>query len=64
MVMVLYVLLGIRNHGGRRAVIAAFLFSLYDLSMACVSKLYALIPISWRRPAPAFSSGVLPLAIA
>jgi hypothetical protein len=36
----------------------------HDLSMACVSKLYALIPIRWRRPAPTFPSRVLPLAIA
>jgi hypothetical protein len=33
----------IANHGGRRALIAAFLFSIYDLRMACISKLYASI---------------------
>jgi hypothetical protein len=30
----------IGKHGGSGAVIAAFLFSIYDLIMACVSKLY------------------------
>ena len=33
----------IGKHGGSGAVIAAFLFSIYDLIMACVSKLYASI---------------------
>jgi hypothetical protein len=33
----------IGKHGGSRAVIVAFLFSVYDLIMACVSKLYASI---------------------